>query len=115
MAPSLTVSGAIALALVAFAPGNVSAAERGIASSYPSSYQGRRTASGERLNAQAMTCAHRRHPFGSMLRVSVGVRSIVCRVTDRGPFVRGRIIDLTPAGARALGMTGLARVMIEQM
>jgi rare lipoprotein A len=90
-------------------------AESGIASAYPRSYQGRRTASGEQLNTNAMTCAHKRYPFGSMLRVTAGEKSITCRVTDRGPFVRGRVIDLTPVGARALGFSGLARVTIDRM
>jgi rare lipoprotein A len=90
-------------------------AESGIASAYPRSYQGRRTASGEHLNTNAMTCAHRRYPFGSMLRVTAGDKSITCRVTDRGPFTRGRVIDLTPVAARALGFSGLAHVTIERM
>jgi rare lipoprotein A len=90
-------------------------AESGIASAYPRSYQGRRTASGEHLNTNAMTCAHKRYPFGSMLRVTAGEKSITCRVTDRGPFTRGRVIDLTPVAARALGFSGLARVTIERM
>ena len=94
---------------------DTTAAENGIASSYPYSYNGRRTASGERFNPHAMTCAHNRHPFGSMLRITAGGRSITCRVTDRGPFIRGRVIDLTPVGARALGFSGLARVVIERL
>jgi rare lipoprotein A len=105
----------LAVSLALLAAGDAKAAENGIASSYPYSYKGRRTASGERLNPHAMTCAHKRHPFGSMLRVTAGGRSINCRVTDRGPFVRGRVIDLTPVGARALGFSGLARVAIERM
>ena len=91
------------------------AAEAGVASLYPYSYKGRRTASGEAFNPHAMTCAHRRHPFGSTLRVSIGEKSITCRVTDRGPFVRGRIIDLAPVAGRALGLSGLARVNVERM
>ena len=75
----------------------------------------RHTASGEAFNPHAMTCAHRRHPFGSTLRVTKGGRSITCRVTDRGPFTRGRVIDLTPAAARALGFSGLARVSVQRM
>ena len=90
-------------------------AESGIASSYPRSYQGRRTANGEHLNTNAMTCAHRRHPFGSMLRVTAGEKSITCRVTDRGPFARGRVIDLTPVAAHALGFSGLAHVTVDRM
>src|SRR6187402_1192016 len=108
------VLSATAFALVMSTP-PIGAAERGVASSYPYSYQGRRTASGERFNPHAMTCAHNRHPFGSMLRITAGGRSITCRVTDRGPFIRGRVIDLTPVGARALGFSGLAPVVIERM
>src|SRR5215203_5788192 len=115
MACSLTASGAALLALFALGWPSASAAERGIASAYPYSYEGRRTASGERFNPHGMTCAHKRHPFGAMLRVSAGQRSIVCRVTDRGPFVRGRVIDLTPVGARALGFSGLRLVTVDRM
>jgi rare lipoprotein A len=53
-----------------------------------------------------MTCAHRTRPFGSMVTVSHGGRSIRCRVNDRGPFIRGRIIDVSIGAARALGMIG---------
>lgn len=62
-----------------------------------------------------MTCAHRTRPFGSMIRVSHGVHSIQCRVNDRGPFVRGRIIDVSITAARALGMmdAGVVDVSIE--
>ena len=52
-----------------------------------------------------MTCAHRTRPMGSVLTVSYGGRSIQCRVNDRGPFVRGRVVDLSITAARALGMT----------
>jgi rare lipoprotein A len=90
-------------------------AESGIASVYPHAYKGRRTASGQPLNPAAMTCAHRRHAFGTTLRVTSGGKSITCRVTDRGPFVRGRVIDLTPVAARALGFSGLARVSVERL
>jgi rare lipoprotein A len=106
---------AAAFVVVLLATAQSLAAEAGIASSYPHSYKGRRTASGEAFNPGAMTCAHKRHPFGSMLRVSMGDKSIACRVTDRGPFTRGRVIDLTPAAARALGFSGLARVSVERM
>jgi rare lipoprotein A len=62
-----------------------------------------------------MTCAHRTRPFGSMIRVSHGSHSIQCRVNDRGPFVRGRIIDVSITAARALGMmdAGVVDVSIE--
>jgi rare lipoprotein A len=76
-------------------------------------YAGRRTASGERLSG-GLTAAHRSLPFGTMVRVTNtrNQRSVVVRINDRGPFVRGRVIDLTPAGARAIGMSGLAPVSL---
>lgn len=81
-------------------------AESGLASYYGYGNRGR---SGE------LTCAHRTRPFGSMIRVSYGTRSIQCRVTDRGPFIRGRVIDLSVSAARALGMmdAGVVRVSLE--
>ena len=62
-----------------------------------------------------MTCAHRTRPFGSIVTVRHEGRSIRCRVNDRGPFVRGRVIDLSVSAARALGMTraGIVRVSVE--
>lgn len=62
-----------------------------------------------------MTCAHRSRPFGSMVTVSYQGRSIRCRVNDRGPFIRGRIIDVSTTAARALGIVkrGVAHVVIQ--
>lgn len=62
-----------------------------------------------------LTCAHRTRPFGSVLKVSYSGRSIQCRVNDRGPFIRGRIVDLSVPAARALGMmsAGVVRVSVE--
>lgn len=80
-------------------------------------YFGGRTASGERSGAQSLTAAHRTLPFGTMVKVTnrgTG-RSVVVRINDRGPFVRGRVIDLTPAGAHALGFWGLAPVTLTVM
>ena len=87
-------------------------AESGIASVYA---YGGRTASGERVTQGALTAAHKTLPFGTMVRVTDAHngRSVVVRINDRGPFVRGRIIDLTPAGAQALGFDGLAQVTLE--
>jgi rare lipoprotein A len=66
-------------------------------------------------HGHGMTCAHRTRPFGSIVRVSYGGRSIHCRVNDRGPFVRGRVIDLSVSAARALGMmnAGIIRVSLD--
>jgi len=90
-------------------------AEGGVASVY-STESGNRTASGARLNPGAMTAAHRSFPFGSKVRVTNrrNGRSVVVTVNDRGPFVRGRIIDVTPAAAQALGFSGLAPVTVER-
>jgi peptidoglycan lytic transglycosylase len=74
--------------------------------SYYGNESGSRTASGQRFNQNAMTCAHRSLPFGTKLRVTHGDRSVVVTVNDRGPFVRGRVLDLSTAAARAIGITG---------
>lgn len=90
-------------------------AESGVASHY-STREGTRTASGTPLRDGALTAAHRSLPFGTRVRVTrPGGRSVVVTITDRGPFVRGRIIDLTAAGARALGFSGLARVRVDRL
>jgi rare lipoprotein A len=81
--------------------------------SYYGNESGSKTASGQRFNQNDMTCAHRSLPFGTKLRVSAGGRSVVVTVNDRGPFVRGRVLDLSKGAARALGMGGLARVTAE--
>lgn len=80
-------------------------------------YNDRRTASGERLDRTALTAAHKKLPFNSHVRV-IDLRtnhSIIVRINDRGPYVKGRIIDLTIGGARALGIydRGVAKVKIE--
>jgi rare lipoprotein A len=90
--------------------------ERGFASWYGGRFHGKRTASGERYNQHAFTAAHRTLPFGTMLEVknTANGNSVVVRVNDRGPFVAGRIIDLSRAAAKALGIlgTGVAEVVI---
>lgn len=104
------------LALATFLPeafANSAFAESGVASVY-SIESGSRTASGQRLNPSALTAAHRSLPFGTKVRVSnrKNGHSVIVTINDRGPFVRGRIIDVTPAAARALGFSGLARVTL---
>jgi rare lipoprotein A len=76
------------------------------ASYYGGRHHGGKTASGERFNQHAFTAAHRTLPFGSKVRVSHAGRNVVVRITDRGPFVKGRSIDLSLAAARQLGMIG---------
>jgi rare lipoprotein A len=87
-------------------------AETCVASRY--GYGGGRTASGERMNPNAMTAAHRARPFGSHVTVtshSTG-RSVTVRINDRGPFVKGRCIDLSTGAARVLGFSGTAMVSL---
>ncbi len=74
--------------------------------SYYGNESGSRTASGQRMNANAMTAAHRSLPFGTKLRVTHGGRSVIVTINDRGPFVRGRVLDLSTGAARAIGLTG---------
>jgi len=73
-----------------------------------------KTANGEYAHADRLTAAHRTLPFGTRVLVTnlSSGRSVVVRINDRGPFIAGRIIDLTPAGARAIGSNGLARVSL---
>jgi rare lipoprotein A len=78
-------------------------------------YSGGKTANGEHARSGGLTAAHRSLPFGTMVRVTnrhTG-RSVVVRINDRGPFVRGRVIDLTPAAAHAIGFNGLAPVSLD--
>jgi rare lipoprotein A len=84
----------------------------GIASYYGSE-SGSRTASGQRFNQNAMTAAHRTLPFGTRLRVSHGGRSVIVTINDRGPFVRGRVLDLSTGAARAIGLGGTGQVVAE--
>jgi rare lipoprotein A len=103
---SVLVTSSIAIPMAA-------SAENGIASVY--AYNGEKTANGERASAGGLTAAHKTLPFGTLVRVTNkhSGRSVVVRINDRGPYVRGRIIDLTPAGARALGFSGLANVSVD--
>ena len=93
-------------ALLLLLGSSVARAETGLASFYPGVGKG-----------SEMTCAHRSHAFGKRLRVSHGKVSIECRVNDRGPFIRGRIIDVSTSAARALGMmaAGVVRVTVEEV
>jgi rare lipoprotein A len=89
------------------------AQESGIASIY--AYSGEETANGETASPDSFTAAHRTLPFGTLVRVTNDLTGnwVVVRINDRGPFVDGRIIDLTPAGADAIGSDGLAHVSLQ--
>ena len=101
----------------AFSPTSVTSSladQAGIASVYTHE-SGSATANGGKLDREALTAAHRTLPFGSKVKVTNkgNGRSVVVTVNDRGPFVRGRIIDVTPAAAQALGFSGLAQVSLD--
>ena len=95
-----------------------STAHAEVASYYGKEHAGRRTASGERFNPGAMTAAHRTLRFGTKVRVTNtrnntrNGRSVVVRINDRGPFVKGRSIDLSSGAARVIGMGGAAQVKL---
>ncbi len=91
--------------------------QRGKASWYGRRFQGRKTASGERFDRRKLTAAHRKLRFGTRVRVTNldNGKSVVVRINDRGPFGRGRIIDVSEAAARRLDMirAGVVRVKVE--
>ena len=94
--------------------GNESHSLVGIASWYGNE-SGNRTANGERFNPNALTAAHRHLPFGTKVKVTnlKNHKSIIVRINDRGPFVRGRIIDLSKHAAKMIGMSGTQMVSLE--
>lgn len=83
--------------------------------SYYGSESGHRTASGEVFHPNGMTAAHRTLAFGTRLRVCRGERCVSVRVNDRGPFIRGRQLDLAEGAARAIGLPGVGRVDVERL
>lgn len=94
--------------------GGGSSYQSGVASWYGGKFHGRQTASGEIYNQNALTAAHRSLPFGTKVRVTNAAtgNSVVVRINDRGPFVGGRVIDLSRAAASELGIDGLGRVKL---
>lgn len=105
-------------ALIGFTPLQAQKQQRGKASFYAKKFNGRKTASGERLHSDSLTCAHRSYPFGTKLVVynPANGRSVIVKVTDRGPFVRGRIIDLSWRAAKELDIIskGVAMVIVQK-
>lgn len=98
---------------------SVFAAQEGIASWYGGKFQGRTTANGEIFDTNKFTAAHKSLPFGTMVKVTnlENGRTTIVRINDRGPFIPGRIIDLSRAAAMEIGMTGrgIARVRIDEL
>lgn len=88
----------------------ISAASTVLASWYGPGFHGRRSASGERFNQYALTAAHRSLPFGTRVKVTHKGRSVIVRINDRGPFIRGRSLDLSKGAARRIGCAGVCRV-----
>jgi rare lipoprotein A len=90
---------------------NLAEAQTGMASYYK---HGKRTANGERFNPNGLTAAHRTLKFGTKVRVThlKTRKSVIVRINDRGPFIRGRIIDLAHGAARAVGLKGTGKVEI---
>jgi len=86
----------------------------GVMSGIASVYSGGKTANGEHASSGGLTAAHRSLPFGTMVKVTnrQSQRSVIVRINDRGPYVGGRVIDLTPAAARAIGFASLAPVTL---
>jgi rare lipoprotein A len=99
------------------APPAPSFSQVGVASYYAAKFENHKTADGERFKSDGYTAAHRTLPLGTMVRVTnlKNYRSVIVRINDRGPFARHRIIDLSPAAARALDIRdqGLMRVRID--
>ena len=110
--PALRGRSSIAACVALLFAGNAAQAESGIASIY--AYTGSKTASGQRANPGGFTAAHRTLPFGTLVKVTNrrNGKSVTVRINDRGPFIRGRIIDVTPAAAQALGFSGRASVTL---
>lgn len=94
-------------------------AQIGNASYYANCMKGRRTASGEICNLRQYTAAHRSWPFGTIMRVTMlqNGKSVLVKVNDRGPFSRGRVVDLSTAAAQKIGLIGpgIAKVKIEKL
>lgn len=107
-----------ALVSLSFVPASAQT-QTGIASYYGNQFHGRRTSSGEIYHRDSLTCAHRTLPFGTLLKVrnTKNGREVVVKVTDRGPFRRGGVVDLSMAAAKEIGMvsSGIVRVEVEQV
>lgn len=111
----IILSIAITVSLTALAQ----SVQSGKASYYTKSWTGRKTANGELLHHDSLTCAHKTYPFGTLLKVTnlLNGMEVIVRVTDRGPYVKGRVVDLSWGAAKAIGMLsqGVAPVSVERL
>ena len=109
----------IVLFVITFSFTALAQTERGKASYYSKSWTGRKTADGGVLHHDALTCAHKTYPFGTLLRVTNPANglSVIVTVTDRGPYVKGRVVDLSVRAAKELGILaqGIAPVIVERI
>ena len=118
----VVINSGAALILMVGLTGAANASHHRVHSSLPSGgmsgiasvYSGGKTANGEHASAGGLTAAHRSLPFGTLVKVTnrQSQRSVTVRINDRGPYVGGRVIDLTPAAAHAIGFSGLAPVTL---
>lgn len=108
---SLATAFIVSFSIIVSTLPNTASAQVGVASYYK---HGKRTANGERFNPHGLTAAHRTLKFGTKVRVThlKTKRSVIVRINDRGPFIRGRIIDLSLGAARAVGLNGTGKVEI---
>lgn len=114
------IAAAVILAAAVFFPALVLAGEcRGqvVTASWYGTESGNRTANGERFDGTGLTAAHKTLPFGARLKVTYRSKSVTVRVNDRGPFIKGRALDLSHAAARRIGLTaaGVGKVCVERM
>ncbi len=104
---------AIALTIFIAVLAGTTSADAEVASWYGPGFHGRKTANGEKFNQWALTAAHKTLPFGTRVLVTHGKRSVTVRINDRGPFIKGRSIDLSKAAAQKIGCLGVCRVKLK--
>ncbi|PSJ73347.1 septal ring lytic transglycosylase RlpA family protein [Sphingobacteriales bacterium UPWRP_1] len=94
---------------------NVEMVSWGVASYYSNSLSGKKTASGEKYNHNKLTAAHRTLPFGTKIKVSRidNGKAVIVKVNDRGPYIKGRVVDLSKAAADKIGLTGVGKMQVK--
>jgi len=105
----------LTIGIILFLTPILTIAQSGIASYYGEQHQGKRTASGEIFNMNKLTAAHRTLPFGTLVKVTnmKNHLSVIVRINDRGPFIKGRIIDLSKKASKEINMNGITTVNVE--
>ncbi len=105
----------LTIGIILFLTPILTIAQSGIASYYGEQHQGKRTASGEIFNMNKLTAAHRTLPFGTLVKVTniKNHLSVIVRINDRGPFIKGRIIDLSKRASKEINMNGITTVNVE--